>query len=260
MEKEGKKKITRLSWREFGSGDAVAVFFHGYGESTSSNEAFVGQLAKHQRVIAIDLPYHGEQELQDGKAFIESVAQLLDSLHMETYSILAYSLGAHYAFGLLQFSPNQTQSVHLIAPDGLVPNNPQRWMLHTKPGNWMFKHFILKPGIYQNALKVVARLGILNRKAADFYLKSVERRTNRFLLFVRWIAAHSLIANYTEFYHWLNTHQPNIHLYMGKYDKVIPLKKARKFKAKVPHVKIHEFDLGHRMLRKEVADGVKAHF
>lgn len=258
MDKEGKKNPKRNFWRKIGSGTPVMIFFHGYGEDKWSNEAFLNRLARESTVYAIDLPYHGDQDVQVGREFIEKVDGLLKREGVEQYDVSAYSLGAHYAFGMLLFGSNPPRSVHLFAPDALVPNPSQRWMLHTRLGNYLFKHFIFKPGIYRSALKWVARLGFLNQKAADFYLKSVARRTDRFLLFARWVAAHSLIADYPNFYNWLNEHQPKIILYMGRFDKVIPLKKAKAFKEKVPHVEVVKFDLGHRMLRGEVADCVKA--
>jgi len=80
-------------------------------------------LAAERRVIALDLPGHGEsgKQLQRGDLdeLSQSVLALLDHLGLERVHLAGHSMGGAVALNLARLAPTRVQSLSLIASAGL---------------------------------------------------------------------------------------------------------------------------------------------
>ena len=107
-------KGVKLHYLEAGKGDPV-ILIHGLHASAEINwnlPGIVAELAKTNRVIALDLPGHGQSEKPKddaayGKQLVEDVVLLLDHLKIKKAPIVGYSLGGMVALKLLAVHPDR---------------------------------------------------------------------------------------------------------------------------------------------------------
>lgn len=109
----------RLRVREAGDGDPI-LLLHGFtGSSESWGEPLLATLAERSRVLAIDLPGHGDSDgpREPGRYAIEAVvADLCDVLEMRGITAAAwigYSMGGRVALGAAVLAPRRVSRLVL---------------------------------------------------------------------------------------------------------------------------------------------------
>ena len=124
-----------IGYCRFGSGPKTAVCFHGYGEEASVF-AFLAQYAGNQySFYAIDLPFHGKTEWDDGWDFThKDLQQIVEIITREDnqksenkkqkITLIGFSLGGRAVLSLYQAMPERTDRIVLLAPDGLKIKPP----------------------------------------------------------------------------------------------------------------------------------------
>lgn len=110
----------RIHYIDKGKGEPV-VLVHGWSGSTA-NFVFLKKdlLEAGYRVIAMDHIGHGESQIPETLPLIENLAddlhELLESLHLESFTLLGYSMGVYVSFEyLLKYAPSNIK--HLILVD-----------------------------------------------------------------------------------------------------------------------------------------------
>jgi pimeloyl-ACP methyl ester carboxylesterase len=110
----------RLRYVESGSGDPV-VLLHDFASSLDEEWIETGtfaELAKHRRMIALDLRGHGksakpQDPAQYGRELGQDVLRLLDELAIPRAHLVGYGLGAVIAAELVTEKPERFVSLHL---------------------------------------------------------------------------------------------------------------------------------------------------
>jgi|RhiMetdeSRZDD1v2_1073273.scaffolds.fasta_scaffold16216_9 pyruvate dehydrogenase E2 component (dihydrolipoyllysine-residue acetyltransferase) len=104
-----------------GEGSTV-VLIHGFGGSTQSWSLTQPALAAKHRVIAIDLPGHGDSDetLAEGSLaeLAGAVELVFDALEIDAAHVIGHSLGGAVAIAALLMNPSRSRSLALIAPVG----------------------------------------------------------------------------------------------------------------------------------------------
>ncbi|MCX2561986.1 acetoin dehydrogenase dihydrolipoyllysine-residue acetyltransferase subunit [Acetobacter farinalis] len=114
----------RLNVRDVGRGEGPPLLLiHGFGGDLSNWMLNQDVLARHQRVIAFDLPGHGasSKDVGDGSLtfLAEAAAGLLQALDIPKAHVLGHSLGGAVALCLLRDAPDSVVTLTLVAPAGL---------------------------------------------------------------------------------------------------------------------------------------------
>lgn len=110
----------RIAYIDVGKGDPV-VLVHGLDSSVAMNwelPGIVDELSPHYRVIALDLPGHGQSDKPHdpaayGMAMVNDVTALLDRLGIQSAHMIGYSMGGMIVLKLAAVHPERTRSALL---------------------------------------------------------------------------------------------------------------------------------------------------
>lgn len=100
----------RLAHEIWGEGSLSLVAVHGFTGSHAAWAHLQPRWAPHCRVLAVDLPGHGESALNSGTTFASSVASLLELVEASGFggaNLLGYSLGARVALAAATQAPER---------------------------------------------------------------------------------------------------------------------------------------------------------
>lgn len=100
----------KLGYEIWGEGPRTLVALHGFTGNRQVWRAHQARWGQALRVVAIDLPGHGESEAAGARAFegaVEAIAGLLSTLGLQRPTVLGYSLGARVALALACAHPEQ---------------------------------------------------------------------------------------------------------------------------------------------------------
>lgn len=112
----------RIGVRDIGSNrsDPPLLLLHGFsGSSHSWGEPLLARLSAGRRLIAVDLPGHGESDVpaEAGRfafaAIVADLADLLDTLEVATAVWIGYSMGGRLALGAGLFVPDRVSRLVL---------------------------------------------------------------------------------------------------------------------------------------------------
>lgn len=108
---------TELSFYDLGEGKSI-ILIHGFAGSKLYWEKVLPQLSLNNRVIAIDLPGHGESTMGLEKYSIEDMAGLikglLDHLGLEKATMFGHSLGGYITLAFAELYPQYLKGFSLV--------------------------------------------------------------------------------------------------------------------------------------------------
>ncbi len=108
---------------EQGSPDSEnVVLIHGFGGDAENWRFNVSALARRYRVLALDLPGHGDSTKAVGtgsiSVLVDTVEEVLEARRIRTAHLVGHSLGGLVAASLALRKPEKCTSLALIAPAG----------------------------------------------------------------------------------------------------------------------------------------------
>lgn len=258
---------SRVHCLRFGGGPAMAVCFHGYGE-TAHSFAFLEKWAGHLYTFyAIDLPYHGQTDWRDSALTTNDLKELINLLSQPlnpsspqpSLTLLGFSLGGRIALSLYQAMPGQIDKLVLLAPDGLKLNFWYWIATQTWLGNRFFAFTMKKPQWFLGFVKLMNRVKLVNAsiyKFVQYYIGDAEVRD---LLYKRWTGLRHIRPDLSSIKEKINQHATPVELVYGKYDRIILSSVGEKFRKNIEtHAKITLIHAGHQVLHeKHAAELVK---
>lgn len=107
-------KEAKINFIDKGKGRAV-VLLHGFLGSVGMWDEYLKALPKHFRVIAIDLPGHGESEcigyVHRMELMAECVQVVMKSLHLRRYILIGHSMGGYAAMAFAELFPDNVKGI-----------------------------------------------------------------------------------------------------------------------------------------------------
>ena len=120
-----RQKTGGIAWREAGRGLPV-LLIHGVGLNADAWEPQIVTLSARRRVIAVDMPGHGQSDLlPDGaelNAYVTAMADLIDALGISPVPVVGHSMGALIALGLALDHPSMIAA--LVALNAIYCRDP----------------------------------------------------------------------------------------------------------------------------------------
>ncbi|GAE46148.1 beta-ketoadipate enol-lactone hydrolase [Mesobacillus boroniphilus JCM 21738] len=106
-----------MSFIDEGKGDPIALI-HGFAGSKHYWDKIIPELANEHRVIALDLPGHGESEMGKDRYSIEDIAstikELLDQLGLDKVTMFGHSLGGYITLAFAELYPQYLKAFSLV--------------------------------------------------------------------------------------------------------------------------------------------------
>lgn len=255
------KKLHCLRW---GSGPRLLLAFHGYGNDAQLFQVFEPLLRDRYTVVAVDLPYHGRSDWKPaGELLPEEVLELLahfrEAYHADKVSLLGFSLGGRVSLFLAQERPEWIEQVALIAPDGLAFNTLYYFVTRTTAGKQLFRSMLAGPDRYFRLFDFLHRRKWLDPSRYRFVMHYLGSPESRHLLGNVWPSLRFILPETKKVKFAIRQYGIPVHLYMGRYDRVIPVKLGEAFAAGAKEVTLHILEKGHRLVDEETAALVASH-
>ncbi len=256
-------KGSRWEYETFGNGDEVLLAFHGFGNHSSDFRVFEHTLGKKYKIISFNLPYHGNSSVDEkspdktiSKAELKELFQyFFDQQRIKKFSLMGYSLGGKIALQLIEFFPERINTVFLFAPDGIRNNWSNGFVTRNSVGRKIYQRIINDPSRFLRLVKMLKNTKLIHEKLSDFLHISMDTREKRQQVWDVWICFRDIKPNISKIQHSINERDISIHLFFGKYDRIIPTSIGKNFVRGLKNKNsLHIVDMGHIMIREKMND------
>lgn len=245
-----------LHYLQLGTGKRLLVTFHGYGNTADAFLPLSSYLASDFTILCFDLPHHGRTEwkgavLMDKKMLGTLIKQLKEQFSVPFISLAGYSIGGRVCICCIEAAPESIEQVLLVASDGLVFNPFYYFVTKNFIGKTMFRHFVGKPNSYLTMLKWLHERGAIPGSKYKFMTHYIATEADRHRLLHIWTDLHQLVPNGKTARKLIQQYRIPVHIFMGRYDKVIPLAHARRFINGMDTVQLFITEKGHQVMDKD---------
>jgi pimeloyl-ACP methyl ester carboxylesterase len=256
-------KQSLISCYRFGKGPQPVVCFHGYAEE-GTMYGFLERYAGDQYTfLAIDLPFHGLTQWNEGLAFTHTdLQQIIKALFgrndlplpTSNLTLLGYSLGGRIALSLYQAWPGRIEKLVLLAPDGLKVNRWYRFTTRTFAGRRLFAFTMQHPGWFFGLLQLVNRVGLVNASVFKFVNYYIGDKQARLRLYQRWICLRKLKPDLQRIKNYIRQNKTPVRLLYGQHDRIILPVRGEKFKKGIEaYCTVKIIASGHQVLQEKHA-------
>ncbi len=255
----------KLEYFIFGSGPKTIIAFHGFNNNAHDFES-IGEFAGDRyTTVSINIFFHGGSSVKERmieKGFSREdlktlFADIYNIRKSDKYTLLGYSLGGRIVLKLLELFPEKIEEIILMAPDGIKISPFYLFFSRTKPGRALLKRAVNDPSIFNSISEFLRKTGLVSEKKYQFAKTNFDDLKQREKVYQIWLSLRNVLSDKNDIKALLKKHNLRIHLFFGKYDKIIPPSVGRNFsKGAGKHVVFHELEEGHRMIKPDILEKV----
>lgn len=250
---------SKIAYQLGGQGHHFLLCFHGYGENASSFGFLEKYLGDHFKILAIDLPFHGETDwmeadldLSGWNQAVESVLNACGYQAGNNLSLMGYSLGGRVVLQYYQDHPNRINKILLLAPDGLKVNFWYWLSTQTILGNRLFKFTMRHPGIFLYFLRGLNRFKLINSSIYKFVHYYIGNPQVRIDLYRRWTTLRKIKPDLKRIAVQVKKESIPVILVYGRHDRIILPNRGYRFQEAVgPTCSLHIIESGHQVLHEK---------
>ena len=239
----------------------MLLAFHGFGNLGSDFRVLEPSLGKKYKLVAFNLPYHGNSRIDESlkqktisKDILKELFRLfLHQHHVEKFSLMGYSLGGKIALQLIEFFPDQINAVFLFAPDGIRNNWSNSFVTGTVAGKKLYSRVIEDPARLFRIVKMLRAMNLIHEKMSDFVYSSLSSKEKRQQVWDVWMCFQAIRPNMPAIQQLINKHEMTMHLFFGKYDRIIPPSIGESFLSGLSDKTcLHVVEMGHHLIREKM--------
>jgi pimeloyl-ACP methyl ester carboxylesterase len=239
-----------------GRGKKLLLAMHGYGNDASMYNCMEALLGDEYTIVSLDMPYHGGSKWPDRRVWTIAelktlVKLLLEQYEVEQLSLMGYSMGGRVCLKIAEIMPECVEHVVLLASDGLTFNSFYYFVTNTTLGKGIFESFLRSPQKYMSVVNFARRRNWLDESRYKFASRYLDTEDSRKFLNNVWPAMRHILPDYNRLSEAITEYSIPIFIFMGKHDRVIPVKLAHKFNTRISTAQVHVLDKGHRVLDDE---------
>lgn len=255
-----------MQYATWGTGKTPLLAFHGFSRSRRDYASFTKNLQEEFTIYAFDLFFHETSSIGDRKPDKEPLQpeelktffeNFLKHIHAGKAWLMGYSLGGRIALKLAEIMPDKIGGLYLFAPDGLIVNRWYAILSFSAPGRALFRFFIKHNSFFLGMLHFIFRVGLIGEKRKIFVLAHIKSPKMQWQIYNVWTFLRKIDPKIKNLESVLAEKRITVDLFMGKYDRVIPIKSVKRLKKSFPDLKVHLLESGHIMLTPQVAGTIK---
>lgn len=243
-----------VHYRLFGTGSAWLIAWHGFADQAILFESLEPSLGTSYRMLAIDMPYHGQTQWTGNftPKLLHELLELLCNIHsINTFSLLGHSMGGRVIQALLPYYTNddRVQDVYLLAPAGLR----KQWIYNKfwlRPAlRWQLRLLIARPQWLISILARLRKYRYLEETSYRFITDNIKRAHRRVRLFRTWVSLWYFPIEPTQFVTQLQAVTGRVVFIYGKWDKITPSTQNNYYRKHLKHAEYYEVRDGHFLVR-----------
>lgn len=217
----------RLGFRVFGSGPAMLLTFHGFGQSSLAYEPLQAQIGDQFTVYAFDLFLHGTSQRMNDSLLTKTdwqrfIDDFLQAQKIDRFSLMGFSLGGRFALATVEAFADRIDQLLLIAPDGITRSFWYELATSTGAGRTLFRYGLRHLPVLNTIGYALVRLGLLNRTAMRFAEISLATPEQRSLVYQTWTRFRLVRPNLAAIADLLNNRPGRVRFFTGAFDRLVP--------------------------------------
>jgi pimeloyl-ACP methyl ester carboxylesterase len=246
-----------LHYVKAGNGKQPLLVFHGFGQDHTLYVPLVKALSKKYTLYIVDLFFHGKSEWNEGEqplqksAWLGMMQVLFQEQQINSFSILAYSMGGKFALTTIEGFPEQVKEVFLLAPDGIKTSFWYSLATYPKLFRKFFKSMIFHPERFSKIASKLNEFNLVDKgliRFADYQMNSEAKRKR---VYYSWVVFRSLTFKLKTIARLINKNNIQLTVVVGKYDKVIKPENMRGLLKHVGKYRFETLESGHTGLIHE---------
>ena len=239
-------KEASLHYAVYPGGPKILLAFHGFGQAHGHFSSFAQVVSKEFTVYSIDLFYHGKSIWPDTEKPVskEFWKELMEAflLHnnIENFSLAGFSLGGKYVLATLEAFPERTESIHLIAPDGIRTSFWYSFATYPAWARNYFKRLVNEPDSFFKLLDFMKRYRLMDPGILRFAHYQMDFQEKREKIYNTWVNSRLLKFDMRKIARLINTHQIKVQMFLGRHDKMMSHKGMQRL---LKHLKSYELEI-----------------
>jgi pimeloyl-ACP methyl ester carboxylesterase len=251
-----------LNYQKIGNSPKILLAFHGMGQDFSYFQHFAQTFENQYTTYLFDLPYHGksggingniyqENEVITKEIWQEFLIKFLQENQIKDFSIIAFSMGGRFALATVEAFAEKIENLILLAPDGITED--PKYILATHYGftRKIFKYVVQNNVKFHTFADLLARTGIVHKNVVKFAKIMVDSPQKQEQLYRAWVGFHQLRFDIKKIAQLINNQEINVNIFMGKYDKLLPINRVFPLTKRLKKVELIELEATHGGLVKE---------
>lgn len=253
-----------LHYYKYGTGKEHMLCFHGFGMHGKQFLSLERTLGNKYTFWSFDLLFHKATKLKDQslstikngltkKALADFISEFCIAHDIERFSVIAYSMGTHYASTIAEELPEKINDYILAAPSSIKPGNIIRFFSRNKIGNKIIEQISLSKNGMVNLLNLFKKARIIDAESYGILLKEIETPELRFNLYASLTYLRFLVTDEAKLIQGLNNNPIRSIFIFGQRDKAYPLKIGKNFLSKIKKAEVINLDEGHELVNERFA-------
>ncbi|HEY0244767.1 MAG TPA: alpha/beta hydrolase [Mucilaginibacter sp.] len=253
--------LVKLHYYKFGTGAKKMLCFHGFGMHGRQFKALESALGAKYTFYGFDLFFHNDTKLKDqslqnikkglGKEELTNlIIEFCVHEHIDRFSIIAYSMGSHYATTVVEDLAPRIDEYIVAAPSSINPGKLIKYFSKNKTGNKILEKLVLSENILIRMLHLFKRLRFIDDIGLNILLKEINTPELRFNLYACFTYLRFLQTNEPKLINALNANPVKCIFIFGKRDKMYPPNIGTAFFKKLNHTEVVVLDENHEMINQ----------
>lgn len=252
-----------LHYHKLGHGPHILLAFHGIGQTgISCFQPFEDHLGDYYTIYAFDLYFHGESniagfwaqnELISKPDWYHTIASFLQENHIERFDVTGFSMGGRFALATLELFPTKINKAFLIAPDGVSEHPLYTIASRSQPARRLFQWLMKNPSVFFKSADFLQKTGLIHSSLYRFTQQVLNTPEKRRTIYNSWVCFRDLHFNITSLHNLTQSQNIDLHLFTGKFDKLLKPSAVDKLRKLLPESKSMILQSGHTQLVEKVA-------
>ncbi len=251
-----------LYYKKIGKSDKILLAFHGMGQDFSCFQKFAQTFDNQYTTYLFDLPFHGESEVNKPiitkEIWQEFLTKFLQENQIKNFSVIGFSMGGRFALATIEAFSERIKNVLLLAPDGITEDPFYYGATRFKFTRNIFKKVLKNNRKFHSFAGFLSHIGIVHESVLKFAKMMVDTPEKQKQLYQSWVGFRTLRFDLRKLSQLINNQEINIKIFMGKYDKLLPVQNVYPLTKYLKNVELLTLESTHGRLIEKTIEYLKS--